>query len=260
MAGRRRRVDDVEYRLEVLRDLWARILEVWESRGSLSRDEVVSMLRGAYDKAGLEPIRGKAVPEDLYDKEMASLYVVGKHGMGLDSQYPELFDEVFHREVRYEAAARTLLGEPPERARVKVESLLGSISDNELARMLRLKMTEVYFGFADERELIDLIKAVAKAFPDRERIAVKYARFYTALMLARSISRGEVRSRIYKEAYKQAAAVKLGLHGVLPDDEYIADIARAVFGVPERVLRSALKLGGADKGGHGRGRAGERGG
>ncbi len=234
--------NDVSSRLEVLKDLWARIIDLWESRGSLTRDEVVAMLKGAYERAGLEPIRGKALPEDIFDKEMASLYVVGKYGMGMEEQYPELFDKVFYKEVRYEAAANALLGQKPEIARAKVESILGNITDNELARMLRLKLTEVYFGFADEQELFDLLKSLAKTFPEKERIAVKYARFYTALMIARRISEGEVRNRIYKEAYKQAAAVKLGLHGVLPDDNYIADIARSVFHVPERVLRSALKL------------------
>ncbi len=241
MAKRGRR-DDVKYRLEVLRDLWGRVIDEWESRGSLSRDEVRAMLAGAYEKAGLKPIKGASNPPDLMDKEMASLYVVGKY-MGIDQQYPELFDAVFYREVRYEEAIRVLLSEDPREARTKVEMLLGEVSDNELARMLRLKMTEVYFGFADERELMKLIKAVAEAFPEKERIAAKYARFYTALMIARGISRGEVRSRLYKEAVKQATAVKLGgMHGVLPDDRYIATIAREVYGVPERILRGVLKL------------------
>lgn len=237
-----RPASDVSARLEVLKDLWAKIVDIWESRGILTRDEVVAMLRGAYERAGLEPIRGKALPDDIYDKEMASLYVVGKYGMGIEDQYPEIFDRVFYREVKYEAAAKALLGGRPEVARAKVESILGTVTDNELARMLRLKLTEVYFGFADEGELFELLKSLAKAFPEKERIAVKYARFYTALMIARKISEGEVRNRIYKEAYKQAAAVKLGLHGVLPDDDYIADIARSVYHVPERILRSTLKL------------------
>ncbi|GAB6148180.1 DUF2192 domain-containing protein [Stetteria hydrogenophila] len=246
MEGRRpgRGRSDAAVRLEVLKDLWARILDLWESRGSLSRDEVVAMLRGSYERAGLEPLRGKAVPEDIYDKEMASLYVVGKHGMGMEAQYPEIFDRVFYKEVRYEAAAKALLDGDPGVARAKVESILGSVSDNEIARMLRLKLTEVYFGFDSEESLFNLLRSIARVLPEKERVAVKYARFYAALMLARKISEGEVRNRLYKEAYKQAVALKLGLHGAIPDDAYVADIARGVFHVPERVLRSVLKLDG----------------
>jgi len=235
---------DVQRRLSLLMDVWNDIVSAWESGKRVTRADVVRMLREAYGKERISPLRGASVPEDIYEKELASLYVVGKYGMGLEEVYPQLFDEVFGDEVRYEKAIAALLTEPPETARAKVQALLGRLDDNVIARMLRLKFTEVYFGFADEESLVKLIKALVAALPEKERIAVKYARFYIAFKIASAIARGEVRDRITKEALKQASALAFdGLQGVIPDDNYIAKIASEVFGVRPHRLRGILKTG-----------------
>lgn len=235
--------DDVKKRLQVIMDLWNEILDMWESGRRVTRSEVVELVREWYGRNGLVPIKGASNPPDLYDKELASLYVVGKHGMGLEGQYPDLFSEVFAREIKYEKAISLLLSEPPEVAREKVSLLLGNLDDNEIARMLRLKLTEVYFGLAGEDALINLLKALAHAFPEKERIVVKYARFYTALKVAKAIAMGEARDRLTKEALKQATALKIKeFHGVIPDDRYIEAIARELYGIPASILRDVLQL------------------
>ncbi len=235
---------DVKRRLAVLVDLWNEIVSLWDSGKRLDRERVVEMLREEYRREKLSPIRGASLPPDIYEKELISLYVVGKHGMGLDQQYPEIFDSLFPDIIRYDEAVKILLTEDPETARDKIKLLLGSLDDNTLARMLRVKMTEVYFGFSDNRALINLIKAVAKTFPDKERLAVKYARFYIAFKVAEAIASGEVRDRISKEALKQALALETGIErGVIPDDRYIEKIAQEVFRVPRRILSSVLSHG-----------------
>jgi len=228
-------------------DIWNRVLDLWESEGrSLSRDDVVRILRDSYRSARISPIKGASSPPDLFDKEMASLYVVGKYGMGLDVQYPDLFNEIFSREVRYEQAIAALLTESPERAKEKVTILLGGrVDDNEIARMLRLKLTEVYFGFTREESLLELLRALVNAFPEKEKLTSKYARFYIALKVARAIASGEARDRLTKEAIKQATALKISwLKRAIPDDNYIATIASEVYGVPKRILKDVLQLNG----------------
>ncbi len=238
------RSKDVQRRLNLLMDVWNDIISLWESGRKVDREFVVRMLREAYERERISPLRGASMPEDIYDKEMASLYVVGKYGMGLEEVYPNLFDEIFKDEVKYEKAIAALLTEEPETARAKVQVLLGRLDDNVIARMLRLKFTEIYFGFADEEALVSLVKALIKAFPEKERIAVKYARFYIAFKIASAISRGEVRNRITKEALKQATALNFdGLQGVIPDDNYISKIAVEVFRVRPQRLRGILKTG-----------------
>ncbi len=235
---------DVQRRLSLLMDVWNEIVSEWESGRDVTRERVVAKLREAYAREKLSPLRGASLPEDIYDKEMASLYVVGKYGMGLEEVYPQLFDRLFPDEIKYEKAIAALLTEEPEVARVKVQALLGRLDDNVIARMLRLKFTEVYFGFSSEESLVNLIRALVRAFPEKERIAVKYARFYIAFKIASAIYRGEVRDRITKEAMKQATALSFnGMQGVLPDDNYISKIASEVFRVRQSRLRGILKAG-----------------
>ncbi len=239
MVGKSR---DVQRRLSLLMDLWNEIISAWESGDDLSREKVVRMLRDAYVKEKLSPLRGASLPQDIYEKELASLYVVGKHGMGLEELYPKLFDRVFTDEIRYDKVISILLTEDPETARDKIIALMGGrLDDNTIARMFRLKFTEVYFGFSDEESLINLLQAFVKAFPEKEKLAVKYARFYIAFKVASAIYRGEVRDRITKEAMKQASALAFSqFQGAIPDDRYIEKIASEVFGVRKNTLKTIL--------------------
>jgi len=233
---------DVQRRLSVLMDLWNKIIDKWENGEKLSRKKVIELLKNAYGEEKLSPLRGASEPQDIYDKELASLYVVGKYGMGLEELYPSLFDEIFPNEIRYDKAINILLTEPPETARDKILALMGGrLDDNTVARIFRLKFTEIYFGFSDESGLARLLKTFVKAFPEKEKITVKYARFYIAFKVAAMIYRGEVRDRITKEALKQATALAFSeLQGAIPDDSYIEKIATGVFGVRRNFLRNLL--------------------
>ena len=134
---------------------------------------------------------------------------------------------------------------PPEEARMRVEALLGGkLDDNTVARMLRLKRTEMYFGFVDEESFERLLRALVEAFPEKKKLASKYARFYIAFRIADAIQKGEVRDRITKEAMKQALALRLNyLEETLPDDDYIRKIAGEVFAVPQHLLKMILSGG-----------------
>ncbi len=236
---------DVQRRLNLLFDLWNEILNRWERGENLTREDVVRLLKREYERERLSPLRGASLPEDIYDKEMASLYVVGKYGMGLDEQYPELFDRIFYLESRYDKIAEILLSSPPEEARDKILALVGGqLSDNTIARILRIRFTMVYFGFDDEESLRRLGEALAKAFPEKEKIISKYIRFYIAFKVASQIYRGQVRDRITKEAVKQGTALAFSnFQGTIPDDKYIMKIASEVFHVPRRVLERVLRPG-----------------
>lgn len=207
------------------------------------RARAVEELKTKYNETRLSPFRGIALPEDIYDKEMATLYVIGKYGMGLDQDYPEVFEKVFEREKRYEEAIRVLLGEgDPEEKKEKVIKLLSNIDSNELSRMFRVMFTRVILGFADEEDLIKLLHGALQVFPEHERDIMKYARFYIGFRLAEMIATGEIRDKLSKEASKQALNLKLGLGKTMPDDTYIYNIARNVFKVPKAKLEEVLQV------------------
>jgi hypothetical protein len=209
----------------------------------LDRESAVAALKDSYERTRLSPFRGSAFPEDIYDKEMATLYIVGKYGMGIDNDFPEVFEKIFGKEKAYEEALETLLSAAePDEKRKKIENLLGREPDsNEIARILRILFTKIVLGFDDEERIVSALHEAIKVFPEHENDIKKYARFYIGFRIAEMIATGQIRSKVDKEARKQALNLKMGLGKVMPDDTYIYNIARNVFKVPRQKLMGILQ-------------------
>lgn len=210
---------------------------------NIDREKAVQALKEAYEKTRISPFRGAAFPEDIYDKELATLYIIGKYGMGIDADFPDIFEKVFGKEEKYEKVIETLLSDDPvEEKREKIEDLLGGQPDsNEMARILRMVFTKIVLGFDNEEKLVKTLHETIKVFPELENDAKKYARFYIGFRLAEMIAVGEIRNKMDKEARKQALNLKIGLGMVMPDDTYVYNIARNVFKVPKRKLLGILQ-------------------
>ncbi len=228
-------------RIQVLVNLLGDIIK---KQNSLSRKKVVEMLRRTYERNKLVPLKGKANPPDIYDKEMASLYVIGKYGLGIEDEYPELFQKIFYLEKRYEEVLEKIMAGEYEEARTLLKETSPSrvIDSNTVARMLRTAFTRLLLGFMDEEEFANILKKVIEAIPEEERTVKNYVRFFIAFKVAEAISRGEIRNKMYKEAFKRALAVRIGFPKTTPSDDYIAIIAREVFGVPDNVLKNVLSI------------------
>ncbi|MEM0340998.1 MAG: DUF2192 domain-containing protein [Acidilobaceae archaeon] len=242
----KRKIVDVKRRINILMEVWQKIIEMWEeSGGALTRDDIIRVLSEAYEREKISPIKGASNPKDLYDKELTSLYVVGKYGMALDEEYPDLFDKIFVEEYKYENAISILLSDEPHKAKERIKVLMGkNVDDNVLARVLRTKMVQVYFGFDKDESFLQLINKLREAFPEREKVISNYAKFYVAFKIAETISKGEIRDKITKEAVKHALALELGLtKKKLPDDNYIKAIAIEVFRVDPKTLQGVLGSG-----------------
>ncbi|MET1160421.1 MAG: DUF2192 domain-containing protein [Thermoprotei archaeon] len=227
-------------RITILVDLLNDIIHM----GSLSRKEIAELLQKTYKKYKLAPIKGKATPPDLYDKEIASLYVIGKYGLGLDEEYPDLFSKIFYIEQEFEKALNYIMLGEYEEARKILKSLSPSnvVDSNTVARMLRIPLTKLLFGFMSEEEFAKILKTVLDAIPEEERTIRNYVRFYIAYKTAEEIYKGSIRNKQYKEAYKRALALRLGFPKTVPNDDYVAIIAKEVFHVPEHVLEKILSL------------------
>ncbi len=225
-------------RIEVLIDIWSKISE----EPSIERAKLVEVLRKAYAANKLEPLRGKALPPDIYDKELSSLYAVGKYGLGMDTELPEVFEKALSFEKTLDEVAERVL-----RARSDEEAVraFGELKGDPvlLARLLRLVFTEIVLGFRDEDDLRNVLHRASKVSEEFAATARKFARFYIAFRTAEAIAKGIVRNKKFKEAFKQALSVKLGIDRVTPDDEYVYSIAKAVFKVPDKVLSEVLNVG-----------------
>ena len=201
------------------------------------RERLKKELSKRYEEEGISPLRGLALPIDILDKELSTLYVVSKYGLGIEDETSHLFEY----EEKLERAAELLLEKGAE-SREEVRKLLGGVDSNTLSRAFRVVFTAVVLGFRPEEELIRLLHRAKEAFPEEEKTVKKYSRFYIAFRVAEAIAKGEVNSKVDKEALKQSLALRLGLPKILPDDEYVYVIAKEVFGVDEEKLQRILKL------------------
>ncbi|ADI32205.1 DUF2192 domain-containing protein [Staphylothermus hellenicus] len=228
-------------RIQILVNLLGEIIR---KQNELTRKDVVDLLRKTYEKKKIKPLKGKATPPDIYDKEMASLYVIGKYGLGISNEYPELFDKIFYLEKEYEEAIDKILAEQYSEARaiLKKTSPAGVIDSNTVARMLRTAFTKLLLGFSDEEVFAKILKKTVEAIPEEKRTVRSFVRFHIAYKVAEGIYRGEIRNKIFKEAYKRATALRLGFLKTTPGDDYIAIIAKEVFNIPDKILSRILSI------------------
>ncbi|ADV65092.1 DUF2192 domain-containing protein [Desulfurococcus mucosus] len=218
--------------------------EATKKLDELDRSKLVDYLRRTYEKTGLSPIRGKALPPDIYDKELTTLYVIGKYGLGLLDDYPAMFSKIFYIEERLEEALNLLLQGKVDEARERIKSVSpsGVIDGNMIARLLRIPLTKLVLGFMSEDDFTRILHVVFKAFPEEEKTVRSYVRFFIGFKLAEAIYRGEIRSREYKEALKRALAIRVGFPKTTPGDDYVKAIAEAVFNIPEEELSKVLRI------------------
>lgn len=208
----------------------------------IERDEVVKLLKQKYEEMRLSPFRGIAQPSDIYDKEMTTLYVIGKYGMDLMNDFPEVFEKVFFKETEYEKVLNILTSnEETSAKREKIIRILGrEPTSNDIARILRILFTKTILGFSEEGELVKAFAEVLKTFPENQKDVYNFGRFYIGFKIAEMITTGEIKSKVEKEAVKQAMNITLNMGKNMPDDRYIYIIAKKVFKVPDEKLERIL--------------------
>jgi hypothetical protein len=216
--------------------------ELVKNVDEVDRAKAVELLKKVYQERRISPIRGKAQPADIFDKELATLYVVGKYGLNLDQESPELFEKVFYVEQTLEEALKDMLESRFEEAREKIKrvSPTGTIDSNMVARLLRIPLTMLILGFMSEEEFRNILHSVKAAISEEERTVTNYARFFIGFKLAEAIYKGEVRSREEKEALKKALAIRVGFPKSTPSDDYVEAIATSVFNIDRKVLDKVL--------------------
>jgi len=230
-------------RIEALIEVWSKIMSI---NKSWSREELISLLKDVYLRRRIEPLRGLSRPSDIYEKELASLFFVGKYGLGLSEDYKDVFYDALGFETKVEEAVNKVIEmDNVDEAKKVIKEVAGvdnesSIDGNTLARILRIPFTGVILGFWPEEKFIKIISVINKAFPELENTIRKYVKFYIAFRTAEAIAKGEIRSPKVKEAFKRALSVKLGFPKNVPGDHYVFTIAREVFNVREKILQKVL--------------------
>ena len=226
-------------RVKLLVDVWGTIAT---SERIPSRKEIIDLLEQKYKEYKIEPIRGAVKPPDIFDKEMISLYIVGKYGLGIEKDIPEIIKSIFDKESKYEKALNYLLSnDTSENIRKNIEKILSNELDSStLSKIFRFAFTLNYLGFEEESIVIKALQKAFKVFPDLRDTVRRFTKFFIASKIAEAIVKGKVRNWVEKEAYKQALALEIGIHRALPDDEYIKKIAETLFALTSRKLNKIL--------------------
>jgi len=223
-------------RIEAAIDVWSRIM-----KGEFtSRDQLVDYVEKLYALNGIEPIRGKT-KINIYDKELATVYLVGRYGLGLDDEEFSRFADLFPIEYKAEKVIEKVLsGEDPREAML---GEYGGVDENTVFRVLRLAMTAVLLGFMPEERFIRLLERFEESFDEYRRKIQGFKRFYIAFRLAEEVAAGRIRNRIEKEAFKHALCLRLKAEKVAPPDSLVREIAIHVLAAPEYKVNDALRVG-----------------
>jgi len=204
-----------------------------------NREEAVKELERLYRELKIEPIRGWA-KINLFDKEMCTVYVVAKYGLGLDvNEYKDFYERIFGIELKAERAAERI--KAGEGASAIVEEL-GFIDENTVFRIARLEATAVLLGFKPEDELVLLLDRLGELFPGLNHKIASFKKFYIAFKIAQGIAEGTVRSRLEKEAMKHALCIKFKAEKAAPSDDFIRELAVNVLKLQERYVANAVSL------------------
>lgn len=205
-----------------------------------SRSDLVAELQTLYRERGIEPFRGLS-REGIYDKEIATVYLVGVHGVGVLS--PGDFDNIFYIENRsmealeiVKSVTEILSPELKELLRKKTEDIKGKSREDKVFRVLRLVFTGTILGYYPEMLLVKAIKTYEIAYPELSERLVNYAAFYSAYKIAEDIALGKIRSPEDLKIQKYAYCLKLGFQKCKPSDKLIAEVATAVYKVNKATL------------------------
>ncbi len=209
--------------------------------GNPTRELAIELVRKKLESEGVEPFRGASKPDDIYEKELISLYIVGSRGLGIKEEYRDLFKKVFSKEEVYEIILQLINSNlPNEKIRDIIKDLLGNIDGPAIAKILRFAVTLYYLNFEDYNYVVNTIKKFYEVFPEFEDTIRRFTKFFIAVKLAEEIANGLIRNRIEKEVRKQLLSMEIGIPKSTPPDDYVAKIAQAVYEVPENVVNSLL--------------------
>jgi len=216
------------------------LLEKVLSGAVTSRSALVAELQSVYKERKIEPFRGLS-KEGIYDKEVATVYVVGVYGAGVMS--PGEYDNIFYIENRAETAldvvrkiTEVVTKEMQEELKRRTQEVKGKSEEDKVFRVLRLVFTGTVMGYFPEVLLVKAIKTYEVAYPHLSERLLNYAAFYSAYKIAEEIALGKIRTAEDLKIHKYTYCLRLGFQKCKPSDRLIAEVASAIYKVDRATL------------------------
>lgn len=202
-----------------------------------SRELAIQLVKKYLESVNVEPFRGASKPEDIYEKEMISLYVIATRGLGINNEFKELMSKVFSKELTYEDTYLLLSRDaPPEIIREEIQALVGNIDESYITRVLRYALILYHLDFESFESVIKVLKKAYQAFPEFSDAIRRFTKFAISVKLADEISQGMIKNKIEKEIRKQLISLEIGLPRSTPSDDYVMKVAKATHEISDTVL------------------------
>ncbi|MEM1519673.1 MAG: DUF2192 domain-containing protein [Pyrobaculum sp.] len=216
------------------------LLERVLSGAVTSRSSLVAELQQLYKKKGLEPFRGVS-KEGIYDKEIATVYLVGVYGTGVIA--PGDYDDIFYIENKAVEAlevitsvTEVLTPDLKTELEKRVLEIKGRSIEEKVFRVLRLVFTGAILGYYPEMLLIKAIKTFEMAYPSLSERLINYAAFYSAYKIAEDIALGRIKTPDELKIQKYTYCLKMGFQKCKPSDRLIAEVAVYIYKVNKSTL------------------------
>jgi len=202
-----------------------------------SRELAIQLVKKYLESVNVEPFRGASKPEDIYEKEMISLYVIATRGLGINSEFRELMSKVFNKELTYEDTYLLLSRDaPPEIIREEIRALVGNIDESYITRVLRYALILYHLDFESFENVIRVLKKAYQAFPEFSDAVRRFTKFVISVKLAEEISQGIIKNKIEKEIRKQLISLEIGLPKSTPSDDYVMKVAKVTYEISDTLL------------------------
>ncbi len=228
-----------------------RVLEQILSGAISSRSTLVAELQKTYGEMGLEPLRGFS-REGIYDKEIATVYVVGVYGAGVLT--PGEFDNIFYIENTADEILRVIreiveVLSPHWRdvLRNKTEEVKGKSTEDKIFRVMRVAFTGAVLNYFPELFLVKVIKTYDSLYPEFSEKFINYAAFYSAYKIAEDIALGRVRTAEDLKIRKYTYCLNMGFQKCKPSDKLIAEVAASIYKVNKSLLARLFSRGAIPK-------------
>ena len=205
----------------------------------ISRKRAVQLIKESLESAGVEPFRGASKPEDIYEKELISLYIIGTHGLGISNDFNNVFEKIFYDEKRFEMIINAITSEQStDQVRETIKMLFGELDESTVAKILRFAVTLYYLDFQPYEFVIKVLKRMREVLPEHFDTIRRFTKFFVALKLGEEVYNGTIKTKVKKEIRKQAISLETGIPKSTPSDEYAAKVIRVLYEVPENILSS----------------------
>lgn len=226
-------------RLRVYINVIADVMTELEAGTDISRDWVVRELRRALEEAQVEPFRGIRHSDEVYEKELISLYIVATRILRLSlRKFESALRDVFSNEINLDRVVTVVKKhKDPSGIRSTIESRLGGADEVTLSKVIRFITTEYYLDLVSEDDAVKTVGNLIRAYPEFSDRFGRMVKFFVAIIVGSKMVSSEIRSRMDLEMKKKALTINLGLSGGAPSNGYIVDVARIAYGSGGNIRR-----------------------